>query len=413
MSGVLGARRSAKAVNWTRSHDRASAGTAQSSAFASATRHFLHVMLFHPRMQRQGQLALREFLGERQPRARKVLAVVGKLMDRRVVDRGLDFGFPQFVDHILAVDLLGEDDRHDMMGGEMVRRRVPGRERQAQIRANLAQKTHVGLRQVPALGIPFAQVLELKETDRGTKLVHPIIVAEHGDVIGRNSARAPLERAARHSMAAHLPDLVEHLFVLGEHHPALGRRHVLVSVETESCGIPERAGLLGARGMGCILDEQQAAAAGEVTPGGAIDRVARVMHDDHGPGARGAFRGRIGAGHHRQIERLDVDEYGSRSGIEDAVRGGDEGERRHEDLVAGSDAQSFQDQVERGRAGIHGDRVARVVLLGEGAFEGANPIPHGDPAAVDDLGEGRLLLLPKYGLRDHQHRHSPARRTQR
>jgi hypothetical protein len=46
----------------------------------------------------------------------------------------------------------------------------------------------------------------------------------------------------------------------------------------------------------------------------------------------------------------------------------------------------LQYQVERCRAGTHGNRIGRTMSLGKGQLEGSNTVPHRDPAAVDDIG---------------------------
>ena len=86
---------------------RASAENGAIERLGHGSRHCLDVVLLHARMQRQGELTARELFGQRQWRAGKILPVVGGLMDRRVMDGGLNFGFAQFVDDPLPIDLLG------------------------------------------------------------------------------------------------------------------------------------------------------------------------------------------------------------------------------------------------------------------------------------------------------------------
>ena len=88
--------------------------------------------------------------------------------------------------------------------------------------------------------------------------------------------------------------------------------------------------------------------------------------------------------------------------VEDAVDRGDEGQRGHQHLVAGPDAERLQDEMQPRRAGIHRDGIGDVVLLGERLLEGAHLRPHRDPAAVDDRSERRLLILAEDRL-GHQH----------
>ena len=97
---------------------------------------------------------------------------------------------------------------------------------------------------------------------------------------------------------------------------------------------------------------------------------------------------------------FDIDEGGLGPGVEDAVGRGDEGEGRYQDLVPWTDPQRPHHQMKARRAGADGDRVGYDMLVGERSFEGAHSIAHRDPAAADDFGQRRLLILAQTGLCD-------------
>jgi hypothetical protein len=92
-----------------------------------------------------------------------------------------------------------------------------------------------------------------------------------------------------------------------------------------------------------------------------------VHRDDRGrPIVDGCAHGR---GFDVEMVRLDVDEHRSRPGQYDGVGGGGETERRHDDLVTGSDAQREQSEQEGAGAGAHRDARSSGRMLGELRFE--------------------------------------------
>ena len=76
----------------------------------------------------------------------------------------------------------------------------------------------------------------------------------------------------------------------------------------------------------------------------------------------------------------DVDQHRLRTELDDDVGRRAEGRRGHDDLVAGTDTQRVQGNLEPGGAGIHGDRLRRSDVLGEIGLEALDLRPHGDPA---------------------------------
>ena len=102
---------------------------------------------------------------------------------------------------------------------------------------------------------------------------------------------------------------------------------------------------------------------------------------------------------HRERLRIDVDEHRPCAGVADRRDGGDEGERHRDHFVAGADAGGEQRQMQRARAGVHGDAVigadssAANSCFERGDFGAEDELP-----AVEDAGDGRLDLRLDAGV---------------
>ena len=81
---------------------------------------------------------------------------------------------------------------------------------------------------------------------------------------------------------------------------------------------------------------------------------------------------------------VDVDEDRRRAHGGDRLGGRDEAVGRHDDLVAGADAERPQGQLERAGAGGDADRVIGLAPGGELALEGLELLAKGEGGAAGD-----------------------------
>ena len=118
-----------------------------------------------------------------------------------------------------------------------------------------------------------------------------------------------------------------------------------------------------------------------------VGRHPALVDDDDGAGALGEDR------LHRPhaevpVLGLDVGEHRRGPDVHGAVGGRDERERRHDDLVAGPDAEQVQRQVQGGRARRDRDAVRGADAVGEARLELGDPRPLGDPPGAHGVRGG-------------------------
>ena len=121
-----------------------------------------------------------------------------------------------------------------------------------------------------------------------------------------------------------------------------------------------------------------------------VDREAAVVDADDGPGA-GSDRGGDGFRVNGQGLGLDIGEDRDRAHLGDGGRGGDEGQRGDDDLIAEADIERAQDELQRDGAVGHRYAVACILVGGEGVLEpfgvgvGMEPAPPSTPQHVEHL----------------------------
>ena len=111
--------------------------------------------------------------------------------------------------------------------------------------------------------------------------------------------------------------------------------------------------------LGGILEEHQAVSLGDRGKSHHVGRMSVKVNRHDRLGARSdrrLDRGRIEC----EVVEFDVGEDRGCARQADRVRGRSEAERRHDDLVAGADADGEEGKVQRGRARVDGDAVASV-----------------------------------------------------
>ncbi len=186
--------------------------------------------------------------------------------------------------------------------------------------------------------------------------------------------------------------------VVGDEHPALAGRDRLGRVERVGAGPPDRPGHRGRpdRRSGSGTRGRRPRRPGYPAASSAADerldrdRPAGEVDGDHGLRPRRDGReDASGRGVERRRDRR-------RRGPAVAPQVGDdlgarrEGPGRHDDLVAGSDTERLEREVEGGGGRVERDGVARTDERGELRLERLGLAAGRQPAGIEDLEDGRL-----------------------
>ena len=144
----------------------------------------------------------------------------------------------------------------------------------------------------------------------------------------------------------------DHLVAVERQHPELSERAQLLPVETR------------AEALGGVLDHRDAVAPGHLHDAADVVGHAVKGHRDDGLGLAAGLRQAVPDGPLEQLRvhvparRLGVDEHRRGAAVRHRVGRGAEGERLHDDLVAGDYAARHQGQVDGGGAGRQGNDPA-------------------------------------------------------
>ena len=206
--------------------------------------------------------------------------------------------------------------------------------------------------------VPALQPLELAETHRALDLGQPRVVAD-AVVLLRRASHLPAVVAQRLHRARRLRQAADH-------HAALaGGGDVLRLAEGEAAGVAKRtdlaAAVFAAEALGAVLDYEDAALPRKREDWRHVGDLPVEVHHHDGPGARGERRRDRARVEH--VVGPDVREDRARAGVGDGGRAGAEGIRRHHHVVAASDAQRLEREVERGGAGRDRERALRAKPL--------------------------------------------------
>ena len=117
------------------------------------------------------------------------------------------------------------------------------------------------------------------------------------------------------------------------------------------------------------------------------------MHDAHRLGALGQAALDVGGVDAEVVRAEDVGEHRLGAAVAGGGRGGDERDRRHDDLVARPDAGGQHREVQGGGAAREGDRVGDAEMLGELALERVGARAHRQPAGAQRRVDRRAVLL--------------------
>jgi hypothetical protein len=116
------------------------------------------------------------------------------------------------------------------------------------------------------------------------------------------------------------------------------------------------------------------------------------VDDGDGAGPGGDLPGDVDRVEAEVVLAEDVREHDRGAGEQGRVRGGDEGEARADDLVAGADAERDVGEVQRGGAVRQREDARGAERLAEAPLELGGALAHREPAGRDHLPRGLLLL---------------------
>ena len=230
--------------------------------------------------------------------------------------------------------------------------------------------------------VPF-DLVELHERDRREHVAEVRLVAGHGDVVQR-AVSAP-----------HHPQVVERvgeIVAVGCDQPALAGRDVLRRVEREARQVGDRADLAAAvsrlGGVRRILDDRQAERRERVEVGGLTVEVDR---DDRLRPLADERPHLLGIDVQRLVEHVREDGRGAT--VDDDIRRRRPRERGGDHLVAGTDAERDERQVERRGARRDREDVLRLEIVAHPRLELCGARARRQPARSQRLRDGRDLLL--------------------
>ena len=184
----------------------------------------------------------------------------------------------------------------------------------------------------------------------GLQLVEARVVADLG-----------VEHAVLGAVGAKPPGGGGELVVVGDDRaPVAEAAQVLGGEEAEGGGVAERSGHACRRaragGLRGVLEHAQAVRLGELAQLGHRRRVPVQVDRAGAPWCASPIAGSARRRGHVEGPRVDVAEDRRRAGVDDRLGGRVEGERGHDDLVAGADAEG--PQRDRQRVGAVGDADA-------------------------------------------------------
>ncbi len=237
------------------------------------------------------------------------------------------------------------------------------------------------------------QVVDLvqqRQADRGVELAHLRVDAQAGDLIDAGDA-----------VIAHQSDLIRQSGVMGRHGAAFQGVEDLRRVKAEDLRVAEPAdrptAMRGAERVRGVEDQVQAASSGERLERVDGARPPPQMHADDCPGSR-----RHGLRDTGGIEgvgvAIDVCKHRCQTFPRQCMCGGDEGERRQDDLAA--EPERADTELQRGRAAAHRNAVRHPEPCGESFLQRADLwAVVGDPTGVEDGAEAFQHALPVADVR--------------
>ena len=240
------------------------------------------------------------------------------------------------------------------------------------------------------------QAAQLHHADAGLHIRDAEIVADLGiGLEGGWRGAVAVEIRQRHALVPLPAQPRGQLGVVCQDHAAFAGGDQLAGVQAEDGGPRQPAHRPAAEaradGAGGVLDHQQAMPCRNLVD--AVDLAGQPDLVDR--------QYRLGARRDAVLDVVGVDVVGGRVDIGEDRRGadmdddidrGDEGQRRHDDLVARADAEFLQQQEAAGGPGGDADPFGRAAELGEAGLQFPQTRAADHPAAAHRGGGGGFLL---------------------
>jgi len=258
--------------------------------------------------------------------------------------------------------------------------------------------------QFSTAGVPGRDAFELFATQGGAQLVHAVVVALRDHVVGAGVTFKAVPGEGGHAVRAQDAYLFGNFRVVGHQHAALGGGQVFVAEEAETAHVAPSA--QGFAVQGCpdrvrgIFNHGQLVFACDLQNCRHIAGIAGIMHHHN---RFGLFRDRgfHSAGREAQpVRALNIRENRHSAGITDRVRAGDEGERRQDHLVAGSDAERQAGQMQGGGGVGDCQSVGAARELGVLLLECLGDRTHRQPAGANDSADRFQFFRSKVHIRE-------------
>ena len=240
-------------------------------------------------------------------------------------------------------------------------------------------------------------LVELHERDRREHVGEVRLVARNRDVVAGAVA------AAHQAQVLHS---VRDVGAIGRDQAAFAGRNVLRRVEGEARRVRDRADLpaaVAALGrVGRVLHDWNA----EGNDGVEVARLTREIDRQdrlRSPGHRVGHAGGIDV----EVCVVDVHEHGRRARVDDDVRRRRPRDRRRDHLVAFTDPERDEGEVECRRAGSEREHMLRLEVLGQAPLELRGPRAGRQPARPQRLRNGRDLVVVDRRRLEAEHRLAP------
>src|SRR5262249_40407849 len=147
------------------------------------------------------------------------------------------------------------------------------------------------------------------------------------------------------------------------------------------------AAVLGADGLGGVLDERQIMHLGELPQRLHVRALAVQMHRNDRPRSAGKLALDL-----ERIEiaayRIDIDEHGPGAGTADRADGREEGKGGDDDLVAGADSDGMKGQRQSIGAGSAANTQGDAAVASDFFFEGRHLGAEDDLSRGEDTAQG-------------------------